>query len=87
MTVTARDVREAMEANGITYVEHHDCTICGYMTNYHVVDGELYFDPGCYCTRADAVRRASFQDAADWINMQDNEDVRRRLAEKFGLSL
>ena len=87
MKITGQEVREAMQANGITYVEHHDCAGCGYMTNYTVFDGTLYFDPGCNCTNGAGLRRTTFDEAADWINMQTRFEVAQRLAAKFGLVL
>lgn len=83
--VTGEQVRQAMAAANITYVEHHECCGCGYMTNYRVQDGRLYFDPGCHCTRGAGWRLTSFDEAADWINIQTNEDVRLQLRVKFGL--
>jgi hypothetical protein len=82
--VTGDQVREAMQAAGITYVEHHACGLCGYMTNYQVIDGALYFYPGCDCSYGPRERR-SFQDAADWINMQSSDTARARLLQRFGL--
>lgn len=86
-TVSAQEVREAMEANGITYVEHHDCSLCGYMTNYFVQDGTLYFDSGCDCVTHRRTREVDYQQAADWINMQANPAIRIKIAARFGVSL
>lgn len=86
MTVTGDQVRDAMLAAGMTRVDHHDCCGCGYMTAYLVIDGELYFDPGCDCGSYNNYepRRAGFAEAADWINIQTNEDVRTKLMQRFG---
>jgi len=84
--VTAMQVRQSMIANNITAVDHHDCSICGYMTHY-VRNGEtVYFNPGCYC-RASELRPSSFALIADWINMQTNPDVKLKLAQRFGLAV
>jgi hypothetical protein len=84
--VTAEQVRNAMQAANITYVEHHTCSLCGYMTNYFVGgDGVLYFDPGSDCSRG-RYRELGYESAADWINMQSDEGVRQRIAAKFGLA-
>lgn len=88
MTVTAEQVREAMTRENITAVDHHECSICGYMTKYVVGDdGELWFDPGCYCTSGEGWRPSGYQGAADWINIQMNHEIRRKLANRFGIAL
>jgi hypothetical protein len=89
-TVTAEQVKAAMEAAGITRVNHHDCAGCGYMTSYVLSpQGELFFDPGCWCTMGvgGGLRPGGFESAAGWINMQPSADVQRRLAAAFGITL
>jgi hypothetical protein len=74
-----------MQAANITSVDHHMCSLCGYMTKYVVGDdGELWFDSGCYCSSG-GWRSSSYQDAANWINMQPGTEGRKRLMAKFGL--
>ncbi|HWV44070.1 hypothetical protein [Pseudorhodoplanes sp.] len=85
--ITAEQVKAAVEAAGITRIEHHDCGMCGYMTAYLVEDGKLYFDPGCDCRWAGAPEPRDWRDAADWINMQSQPDIKARLAKAFGIDL
>lgn len=85
--VQPEEILPAMKAAGITYVEHHDCGLCGYMTNYQLVDDRLYFDPGCGCSvRPASLEPRSWISVSDWINMQYN-DTKRELAAKFGITL
>ena len=85
MRVTADQVRDAMIAAQIDRVEHHDCSICGYSCAYFRQDDQLYFDPGCRCSSG-SVRLSSWQDAADWINMQSKESAAEVIAARFGLT-
>ena len=58
---------------------------------YHVRAGDLYFDPTCYCSRTSRypvqAGFRSWQDAADWINMQEDETARAEIMQKFGLTV
>jgi hypothetical protein len=84
--VTGEEVRAAVEAAGIQSIDHHDCRGCGYMTQYQVHDGRLYFCPGCFCgSRFSPPEPRDWGDAADWINMQSRPDVRDELRARFGL--
>lgn len=89
--VTGEQVRDAVAKAGISRVEHHDCGGCGYMTAYLIEDGNLYFDPGCFCGRTVQPEPRSWDSAADWINMQSRTgqygDVAAKIAAKFGLDL
>lgn len=84
--ITADQVKEAMINNGITAVDHHNCSFCGYMTRY-IRDGEnLFFDRGCDCGCGwENLEPRSYENAADWINMQSNPEAKARLAKSFGI--
>lgn len=83
--VTGEQVRAAVMAAGLTYIPHHDCGCCGEWVAYTVHDGDLYFNPACGCSWSPAEPR-TWDSAADWINMQSNEDVRAELMAKFGMT-
>lgn len=91
--VTGEQVKEAVAKAGIARVDHHDCGGCGYMTAYLVVDGNLFFDPGCDCSRYGPAtpEPRSWDSAAEWINMQKRTgewgDIGAKIAAKFGLEL
>lgn len=84
MNITGEQVKAAMTAAGITYVEHHDCGGCGYMTNYVRVGDHLLFDPGCDCGYLREPEPRSWDSAAEWINMQTSPAVTARLLQAFG---
>lgn len=83
--VTGEQVRAAAMAAGITHIPHHECGCCGELVFYTVYDGDLYFNPACGCSWSLAEPR-TWDSAANWINMQTNEDVRVRLMAKFGMT-
>jgi hypothetical protein len=86
--ITANQVKEAMIKANITEVDDHKCHFCGYMTKFSRHGEVLLFDPGCNCIdykKGWEVR--SWQSIADWINMQDNEEARNKIAGMFGLEL
>lgn len=88
--VTADEVRDAAKAAGITRIDHHDCGLCGHMVYYAVHQGHLFFNGGCRCSW-EPPRPCSWQDAADYINMQSRTgewgDVAAKIAKGFGLDL
>lgn len=85
--VHGTELIRAMIAAGITEVPHHACALCGYETCYRRRDEMLTFDAGCYCTDRRRELPRSWQDAADWINMQTDLAKARKLAARFGLTL
>lgn len=89
--VTGEQVRAAVQKANIQQVEHHDCSICGYMTRYLIKGDQLYFDPGCDCGVRRTPEPRTWASAAEWINMQQRTgkwgDVGAKIAAKFGLEL
>lgn len=82
--VTAEEVKATVLAKGLAWIDHHDCGGCGSMVGYSVEGGRLFFNPGCDCRWSPAEPR-DWSDAADWINMQSNAEVRNKLRQRFGL--
>lgn len=87
--VTGEQVRQAAAKANITRIDHHDCGGCGYMTAFLIRDGQLYFDPGCNCSRygCSCPEPRSWDSAADWINMQSKPEHKINVAKMFGLEL
>lgn len=83
---TGNEVRDACMAAGITEIPHHDCSICGEWVRYTRDADILYFHPACGCSWSHP-RVTNWSEAAEWIDMQSNEDARRRIAKKFGFEL
>lgn len=84
--VTGAEVQSAMIAADISKADCHECSGCGYMTAYVRQNTRLFFDPGCYCTTGGGFEPRSWDDAAGWINMQSNPEIRAKIAERFGIS-
>jgi hypothetical protein len=84
--VTAEHVRDAMIAAGIERADHHECSICHYMCAYFREDDRLYFDPGCDCNSG-GFRSSTWQQAADWINMQSHPRAKENIARRFGIGI
>lgn len=82
--ITADDVRDAVEKKSIMRIDHHKCSMCDHMVFYSVVDGLLFFNGACGCAWESPQLR-SWQSAADYINMQDNETSRLHIMKQFGL--
>lgn len=84
--ITGEQVKKAMIDNNIDRVDHHDCGGCGAMVYYYREDEYLFFNSNCGCSSFRTVpKREDWRDAANWINMQTNEDVRKDLMKRFGL--
>ena len=84
--VTGEEVKQAVQAAGITSIPHHDCGLCGEWVQYTVRGDQLYFEPGCGCSWSPPEPRP-WAGAANWINMQTNEDVRKKLMRRFGFDV
>lgn len=85
MPVTAQEVRDACLACGTGLsIQHHKCSLCDCWVHYQVENGELFFAPGCGCSWSPMEPR-EWQDAADWINVQDNDKARNAIRAKFGM--
>ena len=83
--ITGQKIKEAMIAKGIDRVNHHDCGLCGDMVFYSRIGEQLYFNSGCGCSRYwTPPEPQSWDDAANWINMQ-NDEWRGKLSQQFGL--
>ena len=89
--VTGRQVQDAVKAAGLTWIDHHDCSICGAMVGYQTDGESLFFCSGCDCCWSPP-RPTSWDEAAEHINMQTRSserwgDVGARVAKRFGLNL
>ena len=89
--VTPEEVRETLARTGRRVIPHHPCSICDYVTNYFVgQDGQLYFDPGCNCTRPTHRRSPllrNWSDLSDWVNMQQTPRAKREVASRMDIEL
>ena len=86
MQVTAEQVKAAMMAANLDWAVSHDCSICGTDVGYVRVGDRLYFRPACHCSFSPEEPR-TWQDAADWINMQSGDEHKAKIAARFGLAL
>ena len=85
--VTGEEVKNTMIEKNITRVMHHDCSICGVWTKYIRRGDVLYYDSSCDCgyNGPESFTERDWDDIADWINMQTNEEARNRILIKVGL--
>jgi hypothetical protein len=86
--ITAEELRDCAVAAGIQVVPHHDCSVCGSEVKYIIAgeNADLYFDPSCACTAGVGPEQREWQEAADWVNMQSTDPVRKQVAARFGWS-
>lgn len=82
--VTGEQVRDAMIKANIDKVDHHKCGICKATVYFSRIGDQLYFNSGCICSYSPPEPR-SWDDAAEWINMQSNKEWRLKLMQNFGL--
>lgn len=69
-------------AKGKTWLDHHDCSICGQMVGY-VIDGErVYFRSACGCAWSQD-QPSSFDDIAQWLAMQPSDEMRDLILQGF----
>ena len=88
MSITGQQVKDAVLAAGLTSIPHHACSICGCMTTYSISSGHIWYNPTCSCASYRSwLQPRTWQDAADWINMQENEMARTEIMQRFGLTV
>lgn len=86
--ITADQVKAAALATGKQWLVARECSICLSPIGYEIHGEDLYFNGSCDCVRyGSPIEPRSWQSAADWINMQDNETARREVAAVFHLTL
>jgi hypothetical protein len=86
--ITAAQVRDSCQRNGIRSVRHHECCFCHYVVGYDIQGDRLYFDPGCDCVSYhNGLEPREWSEAAEWINMQATPEERARIAALFGIVL
>jgi hypothetical protein len=81
-------IREAVKAKGATYLENHDCSLCGVSVGYNFLPQDAVAALGCEVTFRSACgcswspdRPASYEDIADWLAMQSKDEIRDRIME------
>lgn len=84
--VTGSQVKQAMYNADINIVDHHRCAICDEMTYYFTRGDDIYFNAACGCARS-APQKREWDDLANWINIQTNDDARLSIAKRVGLEL
>ena len=75
---TAEQFREQAIKLGLHYWEHHTCAICGEPVGYYFFaypNYEVVFDSGCGCTFGSNPHPSSWEDVAEFYNMQTNPDI------------
>jgi len=83
--VTAEEVKKAVQDKDIKTIDHHNCGLCHIMTKYIIEGDKIFFDPSCDCCSSRGMEERSWQEAADFINMQSNLEIKNKLAKTFGL--
>lgn len=84
MNVTAEQVKAAALAANLTEVENCRCSLCGTMTRYLIIEGELFFAPSCACRYSPPEPR-TWEDAA-WLINRQSETMAPKIAALFGLA-
>jgi hypothetical protein len=74
---TAEEIKELTTVNRWVL---RKCGICNSPLSYHISPDrtQVVFDPSCDCVRGGGWERSSWQDIADHINMQTNDEYRER---------
>ena len=84
MNVTAEQVKAAALAADLHEVENFRCSLCGTMTRYLIIEGELFFDSNCSCGCArEPPQPRMWQDAA-WLINRQSEAIASQIAARFG---
>lgn len=86
--VTPEQIRKSVVENNIDWFPIHDCAICGCWVGYRFFrypPFEVVFDSSCDCCYGENVSPRNWDDVADHINMQSNEEYVNECMEKLKL--
>ena len=86
--VTAEQIRESVVKNNIDWFPIHDCSICGIWVGYRFFswrNQEVVFDSTCGCSSWPNLLPMNWEDVADHINIQSNEDYAKECMELLKL--
>lgn len=74
--VTADEIRESVVKNDIDWFPIRTCSICGEYIGYRFFHYpyEVMFDSTCQCSSCENLWPREWEDVADHINTQTNED-------------
>lgn len=66
--------------------EIRDCSICGYKCSYIFSDNaeRVAYDRGCYCTNSSNIDECSWNDLANYYNLQKDEKYIRQMNQFWG---
>ena len=84
--VTGEELQLAVLKSGREQLPMRNCSICGYLLSYMIIDGQAYFDSGCNCTEMPSdPRHTSWHNVARHINIQPSIEARNRIRQDWGL--
>lgn len=79
---SAEWVRDQVRSANAYKLDHHECSLCGVMVRYGFnppgTEPEVYFRSMCGCSYSPD-RPATWDDVADWLNMQSSDEIRERI--------
>jgi len=76
---SAEWIKQQVDEKGATELLHHDCGFCGYWVRYlFYQDGGVEFASACNCSWSPP-RVSFYEDIANWLAMQRNDEVRDRI--------
>ena len=82
MEKTGKDFQEQVEKLDIRFWDHHECSICGYMTKYVFSNGKVFFDAGCDCNSfPNDVTERSWDEIAEFFNRQTHPNTVKKFHE------
>lgn len=69
------DFMQQAKKKNIKFVVNHECAICGHPVGWRIYDDVVTYDSGCDCSCMSNERRSSWEEIADFYNMQTSERV------------
>ena len=75
--MTGQEIKELCRANGVTFIPHHACGICGERVGWYLFGRwppyEVAFSSSCGCSSYDSARPDTWQEIADWVCNDDGQ--------------
>lgn len=81
---SAEWLKNYVEENKFTWLNHHSCGGCYSMVGYIFVAHQVLFDPRCGCSSGTGPQPSSFGEIENWLKMQRSDEIRENIIKGFG---
>ena len=87
--MTAEEIKDLCQRQGITFIPHHACAICGATTGWYLFwcwpPYEVAYSNDCNCGFVGNAHGETWEDIAKWVNESEG-NLRSEYKQVFGIN-